>query len=259
MSVFVFDIETIPDVQAGRSWLDCQSLDLTDKEIADLMFKRAMAESGHSFVRLPLHQIVAISVVFRHRDQFKVWSIGDEGASEKDIIQRFFEGMEKFTPQLVTWNGGAFDLPVLHYRAMRHKVTARLYWEQGEGNPQFKWNNYISRYHQRHLDLMDLLALYQPRAYAKLDEIAHLLGFPGKLGMDGSKVWDTYLQGDIKAIRDYCETDVINTYLVYLRFQLMRGQLSEAQYEEEIALVKSTLEQSNEKHFHAFLQAWDKM
>ena len=93
----------------------------------------------------------------------------------------------------------------------------------GDDDREFKWNNYLSRYHMRHLDLMDLLALYQPRANVPLDELAKLMGFPGKFGMDGSAVWGAFQRGDIAAIRNYCETDVVNTYLVFLRFQLMRG------------------------------------
>ena len=139
---------------------------------------------------------------------------------EAALIQRFFDGIEKYTPQLVSWNGGGFDLPVLHYRSLVHGVQAQRYWEMGEEDREFKWNNYISRYHTRHLDLMDLLSLYQPRASAPLDEMAQLLGFPGKLGMGGSQVWEAFQRGEIAAIRNYCETDVVNTYLVFLRFQL---------------------------------------
>ncbi|MCV4861002.1 3'-5' exonuclease, partial [Escherichia coli] len=84
---------------------------------------------------------------------------------------------------------------------------------------EFKWNNYISRYHMRHLDLMDLLAMYQPRANAPLDAMAKLCGFPGKLGMDGSAVYGAYRAGQLEEIRRYCETDVMNTYLLYCRFQ----------------------------------------
>lgn len=256
MSIFVFDIETIPDVNAGRRLFGLQNLELTDKEVSEWMLKKAAEDTGHAFVKLPLQQVVAISVVYRHKDQLKIWSLGDLEASEKEIIQRFFDGIEKFTPQLVSWNGSGFDLPVLHYRAMLNQVVAKKYWETGESLQEFKWNNYISRYHQRHLDLMDLLALYQPKAYSKLDDVATLLGFPGKMGMDGSRVWEYYQQGHLKAIRDYCETDVINTYLVYLRFQWMRGQISESNYADELNLLKSTLAESEQAHFHQFLEAW---
>jgi 3'-5' exonuclease len=148
---------------------------------------------------------------------------------------------------------------------MINKIAAPRYWDMGEDDKDFKWNNYISRYHTRHLDLMDLLAMYQPRANAPLDDIAQLCGFPGKLGMDGSKVWDAFKAGKIEEIRNYCETDVANTHLVYLRFQLMRGHLTAHEYEAEIKLVRDTLsgyviehkaQENKAKHWQEFLAAW---
>jgi predicted PolB exonuclease-like 3'-5' exonuclease len=108
----------------------------------------------------------------------------------------------------------------------------------------------------RHLDLMDLLALYQPRAAVRLDQIAQLIGFPGKLGMDGSQVWDAYQAGKIAEIRHYCETDVVNTYLVYLRFQMMRGALTGERYDAECAVVRTSLGKSGESHWQEFLGHW---
>ena len=162
-------------------------------------------------------------------------------------------------PQLVSWNGGGFDLPVLHYRGLRHGVVANKYWDMGEDDREFKWNNYIGRYHLRHLDLMDLLAMYQPRANAPLDAMAKLCGFPGKLGMDGSQVYAAYLDGKLEDIRRYCETDVMNTYLLYCRFQKMRGGFTEAEYDREMALVRETLASlagADEPHWGEYLDAW---
>ncbi|MCS5708296.1 3'-5' exonuclease [Candidatus Berkiella cookevillensis] len=257
MSIFVFDIETIPDIIAGRKLFNLHDSSISDAEVAELMFRKATEETGQSFVRLPLHQVVAISAVYRTHDQLKVWSLGSPDASEKELVQRFFDGIEKYTPQLVSWNGQAFDLPVLQYRALLNQVVAKRYWDTGELDSNYKWNNYISRYHQRHLDLMDVLASYQPRAYSRLDDIATLLGFPGKMGMDGSKVWHNYQQGKIEEIRNYCETDVINTYLVYLRFQQMRGYLLEDKLEQELSLLKDYLRSENKAHLTAFLQEWE--
>ncbi|MGH8631058.1 MAG: 3'-5' exonuclease, partial [Burkholderiales bacterium] len=111
-------------------------------------------------------------------------------------------------------------------------------------------------YHSRHLDLMDLLALYQGRAAAPLDEFAQLLGLPGKLGLAGAKVWEAFQGGGIKAIRDYCEADVANTYLIFLRFQLLRGALDESQHRKEVDLVRSVISRSPEAHWKQFLAAW---
>ena len=254
MNVLVFDIETIPDVDSGRRLHDLEGL--SDKEIANILFHLRRQETGNDFLRLHLQRIVAISIVYRGRDNVRVWSLGEEDADEAEIVQRFFDGIDKFTPTLVSWNGGGFDMPVLHYRALLHGISAPRYWETGDNDQSFRWNNYLSRYHSRHTDLMDVLAGFQPRANAPLDEIATMLGFPGKMGMDGSKVWDAYQNGQIKAIRDYCETDVLNTYLVYLRFELIRGNLDPGEYEAECRLLRTMLRESEQPHLLEFEQAW---
>jgi len=251
-NLVVFDIETVPDVVAGRRLLDLADLD--DHQTAEAMFSRQRARSGTDFLRLHLHRVVAVSIAMRRSDgAFRVWSVGTLESDEKEIIERFFEGIERFTPTLVSWNGSGFDLPVLHYRSLLHGVQAPRYWDTGDDDSGFRWNNYLNRFHWRHTDLMDVLAAYQGRATAPLDEIATLLGFPGKMGMDGSKVWDSFLAGDRKGIRDYCETDVLNTYLVYLRFEQIRGRLAEAEYRLELKRVRQTLADADEAHLSAFL------
>ena len=178
------------------------------------------------------------------------------GESEGEIIQRFFDGIEKYKPQLVSWNGGGFDLPVLHYRALFHGIAGCCYWDTGEGNKDFKWNNYLARYHARHIDLMDVLANYQNRAFAPLDDVAQLCGLPGKLGMDGSQVWPAWQRGEIGAIRDYCETDVANTYLLFLRFQLIRGGLMPDAYAREVAVAREYIAAQGAPHWREFLAGW---
>lgn len=258
-TTLVFDIETIPDVAGIRS-LHGLPADLSDEEVAEYAFQLRRAASGTDFLPHHLQRVVTISCVLRDASQFRVFSLSEPDCQEGQIIQRFFDGIERFTPQLVSWNGGGFDLPVLHYRGMLHGVSAPRYWDLGDGDyvdsREFKWNNYIGRYHLRHLDLMDLLALYQPRANAPLDDLAKLMGFPGKLGMDGSAVWKGYCDGRIADIRDYCETDVVNTYLVFLRFQLMRGTLDRQHYEAELAFVKDALGRLEAEHWKRFLAAW---
>ncbi len=254
MNIFVFDIETIPDVEGGRRLYNLEGL--SDQEVANIMFHKRRQETGNEFLRLHLHRVVAISVVLRSRERLAVWSLGNEDAGEKEIIERFFNGIDKYIPTIVSWNGKGFDLPVLHYRSLLHGIAAPRYWESGDNDQSFRWNNYLSRYHRRHTDLMDVLAGYEMRAVAPLDEIASLLGFPGKMGMSGAKVWDNYLAGDIAGIRNYCETDVLNTYLVYLRFELINGNLTAEEYQQECQLVRDTLQQENKPHFDEFLSHW---
>ena len=252
----VFDIETVPDVVALRRLRDLPA-ELPDAEVADAEFRTRREAGKPEFLPHHLHQVVAISCVLREGAHFRVWSLGEPGEPEGRLVHRFFEGIERFRPQLVSWNGNGFDLPVLHYRAMLHGVAAPTYWDQGEGDRDFKWNNYISRYHSRHLDLMDLLSLYQTRSAAPLDELARLFGQPGKLGMAGDQVWPAYLGGGLQRIRDYCETDVVNTWLVFLRFQRMRGILDAEGLTRERALVRETLAGMPGEHWRLFLQGWE--
>ena len=258
--VLVFDIETIPDAPGIRR-LHGLGPDISDAEVAEMAFQQRRAQSGNDFLPHHLQRVAVISCALRVADDFRIWSLAEPEQGEAEIIQRFFDGIEKFTPQLVSWNGGGFDLPVLHYRGLIHGIVSPRYWDLGDGDygdsRDFKWNNYISRYHTRHLDLMDLLALYQPRANAPLDDLAKLMGFPGKLGMDGGKVWEAWQNGELAGIRDYCETDVLNTYLVFLRFRLMRGELSHTEYDEEIVFIHSELKRKDKAHWREFLCAWD--
>jgi predicted PolB exonuclease-like 3'-5' exonuclease len=254
MAVFVFDIETIPDVELGRRVYGLH--DLSDKQVGYVMQAKRREESGSEFLSYEQQRVVAISIAARMRDSFKVWSLGEPDAPEQELIQRFFDGIEKYTPDLVSWNGGGFDLPVLHYRALRHGIAAPRYWEGGDVDQAFRFNNYMSRFHSRHLDLMDVLSSYQARARVSLQGAATLLGLPGKLGMSGDKVWDAYLKGEIDAIRNYCETDVLNTFLIYLRFELMRGHLNRDEFAAETELVRESLRAQPKPHFEEFLAAW---
>lgn len=252
----VFDIETIPDVDGLRK-LHGLSDELSAAEVAEYAFQKQRAKNGSDFLPHYLQRVIVISYVLRDGERFLVRSLAEPESSEAEIIQRFFEGVEKFTPQLISWNGGGFDLPVLHYRGLIHGVTAARYWDMGEGSyydsREYKWNNYIGRYHMRHLDLMDLLAMYQPRASAPLDQLAKLMGLPGKQVMAGDAVWDEWQAGQIDRIRDYCETDVVNTYLVYLRFQLMRGALTREEHAAELAFVRNQLTALDKPHWQAFI------
>ena len=255
MNVLAFDIETVPDVALGRKLYGLDGLN--DKDTAQVMFAKRREQTGESeFLRHHLHRVVAISAVLRREDSLTVWSLGEAESDEADLIRRFFDGIEKYTPTLVSWNGGGFGMPVLHYRALAHGISAPRYWENGTDDQSFRWNNYLSRYHERHTDLMDVLSGYQPRAVAPLDEMALLLGLPGKLGRHGSEVWGQYLEGNLKEIRDYCETDALNTYLIYLRYELMRGNLDEAGHKRESELVRKTLREAGKPHFNEFLKAW---
>ena len=230
---------------------------LADAEVAKAMFALRRQDSGGDFLPLEQHRVVAISCVLRSGDGLRVWSLGDLESPEGELIERFFDGVERYMPDLVSWNGAGFDMPVLTYRALLAGVQAPRYWEKGDGDPAFRHNNYLSRYHWRHTDLMDVLSGFQARGRVSLANVACLLGLPGKLGFSGAQVWDAYLQRDLLGIRRYCETDVLNTYLVYLRFELLRGRLTRERYGDEVERVKLLLRAGKEPHLAEFLRVWE--
>ena len=253
--ILVFDIETIPDVEGLRRVWNLGA-DLSDQGVVDLVSQRRRQATGNDFMPTHLHRVVAISCVLRTDDDVRVWSLGGPEEGEAGIVARFFDGIERYKPQLVSWNGGGFDLPVLQYRALIHALPGCCYWDQGDNDRDFKFNNYLARYHARHTDLMDVLASYNQRLFAPLDDMAKLCGLPGKLGMDGSQVFAAYARGEIGAIRAYCETDVANTYLLYLRFQLIRGTLDRDGYEREVAAFRDWLGAQQAPHWKQFSAAW---
>jgi predicted PolB exonuclease-like 3'-5' exonuclease len=255
VNTLVFDIETVPDVALGRRLHDFAGIE--DAQVARAMFALRRQGTGTDFLPHEQQRIVAISCVLRSGDGLKVWSLGDADTAEAELVQRFFDGVEKYSPDLVSWNGSGFDLPVLHYRALLHGVSAPRFWETGDGDASFRYNNYLSRYHWRHTDLMDVLSGFSGRGRVSLANMATLLGFPGKLGFDGSQVWDAFQAGNIAGIRAYCETDVLNTWLIWLRFALLRGELSREQHAEELARVRAWLGAQPQPHFGEFLRAWE--
>ncbi|MEP6702333.1 MAG: 3'-5' exonuclease [Betaproteobacteria bacterium] len=251
----VFDIETIPDLAGLRRIYELPDA-LADAEVVAAAQAQRRQASGNDFFPHYLQRIVAISCVLRRAEKISIGSLGESTDSEATLIARFFELFDRYTPQVVSWNGGGFDFPVLHHRSLIHMIAAPRYWEWGDDDRDFRYNNYLSRYHTRHIDLMDVLAQYQPRAYAPLDAMARLCGLPGKLGMDGSQVWPAYQRGEIAAIRAYCETDVVNTFLLYVRFLRMRGVLAEDAYLNELALVRRKLGEMAEIPWKAYLEQW---
>lgn len=251
----VFDIETVPDV-AGLRRVHHLPSELTDADVLEWALQQRRAATGNEFVPPYLQRVVAVACVLREGESLRIASVGSSEDPEAELIRRFFDLIDRHTPQLVSWNGGGFDVPVLCYRALVYGITAAKFWEWGDGDRDFRHNTYLNRFHTRHLDLMDVLSFYQPRNCAGLDAMARLAGLPGKIGLGGAEVQAAFAAGRIEEIRRYCETDVLNTYLLYLRFQLLRGMLSKDEHAGELALVRDKLAASREPHWGEFLQAW---
>lgn len=256
MNLLVFDVETIPDVEGGRRIHDLG--DASDADAAEILFhyRRQQTEGRSDFLRHHLHRVAAIAVVERRGAQLQLRSLGTADSPEPELLAEFFELVAATRPVLVSWNGRRFDQPVLHYRALLHGIDCPDYWDRGGRHHEFKWNNYLSRYHQRHIDLMDVLAGYDTQAAVPLHELCRMLGLPGKDDMNGSDVWQQYQDGNLAGIRRYCETDALNTYLLYLRYSRIQGGLDAEAYRAEVRRVQRLLDTSTEPHLSAYLQQW---
>lgn len=253
--ILAFDIETVPDCEGIRRLYDLPA-DLPEREVAEVAFQKRRTLTGSDFLPPHLQRVIVISCVARDEEGVKIFSIGEPERDEKAVIQRFFDGIERKIPQLVSWNGKGFDIPVLNHRALIHGICCARFWETGDEDTAFRYNNYINRYQTRHLDLMDQLAMFNARNNVPLDDLARLTNLPGKQGMAGSEVWSRYQQGEIQAIRDYCEVDVVNTFVLFLRFQMMRGLVRPDQYDVECAQLRALLEKRPEPHWRKFLSLW---
>ena len=252
--LFAFDIETVPDTDAGRRLHGLDGLE--DPSVAKAMHHLRMQESGREFVRPYLQRVVAVSGVLRRRSRtgesadIRIWSLGSPESDEKELVEAFFRLVDLRAPTLITWNGIGFDLPILVYRALHHGVSAGRYFETRD--PDFRFNNYLNRYHERHTDLMDVFAAHQLRAAAPLEELSRFLGLPGKQGMRGEDVEARYFGGEIEAIRSYCEADALLIWLIHLRFDLIRGRLDDTELAREHALVREAVR--NRDHLRAFAE-----
>jgi 3'-5' exonuclease len=216
-NVIVWDLETIPDLQgfAAANYLTGK----TDAEIREVM--------GDKFPKHIYHSIACIGALIAHREE-DCWAVDAVGAphigerSEKELIQAFVDKIAELTPQLVTFNGNSFDLPVLRYRAMTHGTAA----------PGLSARPYFNRYTDDAIDLCDVLSSFALQGKATLNELSRVMGLPGKPdGMHGGQVAQYCLDGRIKEVADYCETDVVNTYRVWLRHELFRGNLTPIQFQ----------------------------
>jgi predicted PolB exonuclease-like 3'-5' exonuclease len=221
--ILVFDIETIPDLAGLRRTHDIPA-SLRTTRCSPGTRKGAARRPAAIFVPLHFQRVVAIACALRDEAGFKIGSVGTLDDPEPVLIRRFFDLIDKHTPQLVSWNRRRVRSPVLSYRALVHGVTASRLWDWGDDDREFRYNGYLNRFHTRHLDLMDVLAMLPAARRRGLAAMARVCGFPGKLGMDGGAVHGAVRAGKLDEVRRYCETDVLNTHLLYQRFRLLRGE-----------------------------------
>jgi 3'-5' exonuclease len=233
-SIIIWDLETVPDLRGFAAANDL--VGKTDVEVREAI--------GDKFPKHIYHSIVCIGALVA-RAEGDHWAVDALGAphvgerTEKQLISAFVDRIADLNPQLVTFNGNGFDLPVLRYRAMINAVSA----------PGLAERAYFNRYTEDALDLCDALSSFNSGARATLNEIARIMGFPGKPdGIDGGQVERYFREGRIKEIAEYCESDVVNTYRLWLRYELFRGRLTEtAHHAGELNLIDFIKRHENTK------------
>jgi predicted PolB exonuclease-like 3'-5' exonuclease len=214
--IMVWDLETVPDLQGYA-----RANNLTGKSPEEI--RTAM---GDDFPKLIYYSIICIGALVASRtpNGYEVQVVGAPHVgqrTEKELIESFVNKIGQLSPQLVTFNGGSFDLPVLRYRAMVHEVFA----------PGMNNRAYFHRYTDDNVDLCDVLSSFSYGGKVKLDELSRIMGLPGKPnGIDGSQVEACFNAGRIQEVADYCKSDVINTYRLWLRHELFRGRLDQKQF-----------------------------
>lgn len=230
--ILVFDIETVADIDAARR-IYPQLADLNDADTLSALTAIRTQEAGHDFMRLPLQRIVCISALYIKDGKLSLFSLTADKFSEKDILAKFFRAFSDLEtlPQLISWNGSGFDIPVLIYRAMQYDLSAPWLFEEGEHIKNMRFDNYVNRFHTRHLDLMDRFSQYGASRREAMDIVASLYGLPGKTDVNGSMVGALVSSGDWQTLSIYCESDVMNTWLIYLRWLRLTGKLSSPDFD----------------------------
>jgi hypothetical protein len=171
----------------------------------------------------PHHKIVVIgALLFDRTHAVRRIAVIAEGKDERGMLEDFSRLLEERRPTLVTFNGRGFDLPVIATRCLRHGILFRHYYSSRDVRYRFTADG--------HLDLMDYLSDFGATKSAKLDVVAKLCGMPGKVGVDGKDVGPLVHAGRIQEVRDYCLCDVAQTAAVFLRLQLVRGEIHRDRY-----------------------------
>lgn len=269
-AVLAFDMEWVPDPVTGRLAYDLPE-DSSDEEVREVMWREggATEEDPRPYLKTALCRVVSIAFVLRRTagdgtvrlDLQSLPELSDTDAGEKEIIERFLGGIGKLgsKPQLVGYNSGASDLPILLQRGVANGVRAREFsWR-----PDKPWEglDYFVRYGDGHVDLIDVLG-NRGRGSPSLNELATASGIPGKMGTDGGDVIELWISGETDRIVKYNQYDALTTYLLWLRTAHFAGFFSDTQYEEEQQRVRDLLAQKMEEpghdHLQDYLERWDR-
>lgn len=224
MQYTVVDIETRIDKALVRAVYFPHAA-ISEEDAYLQIRQRLRQEQGNDFFPLSFHIPIAISVgqVNEERVLTTVETINEHNYSEEAIVRTFWQRLERFHGALVTFNGRNFDLPVLELQALKYGCQAPRYFS---GRSRYRYSE------EGHYDLCDFLTNYGVhRLRGGFNVLAKLIGLPGKTDIDGSQVQQLWEEGRLQDIARYCRHDVIQTYFLFLRVELLRGRLAAEQYE----------------------------
>jgi 3'-5' exonuclease len=227
MAFAVFDIETRVDKHLLNQTL-CAGEGLNDEDAYLHYREQLRTRRGSDFFPLTLHVPISIAIGDVSADHVlrSVESLARDGYSEEALTRDFWARAERFTGCLVTFNGRRFDLPVLELAALRYGIAAPSHFGERTDSTRGRYCT------ERHLDVCDYLTNFGATGALRggMDLLLKMIGLPGKVGVDGSQVQDLYEQGRLDEIHRYCRSDVIQTYFLFLRVELLRGRITEAEY-----------------------------
>ena len=203
MTEIIIDIETIPDLEYGKEHMNLNGL--ADEDIIRAMTFRFLQQSGSEFPPLNMHKIIAISFLKVSSEETTMTSLSMNDHSEEDMLRTLHEALQNDISKLISWNGLTFDIPVILIRSMIHElISSELFISSS-----------------KHLDLKHEISFAQTDKIQGLGTLSKQIGSPGKPLDSGKMVWDLYLENAFSEITQYCESDVINSYLIYLSYQLL--------------------------------------
>jgi predicted PolB exonuclease-like 3'-5' exonuclease len=235
---------------------------LTLEQAYDKARDQVLEQSGQrsDFFPIPFHIPIAIATL-QADENYRIRSLGCMGVdrfSESELVVRFWQVFES-TGTLVTFNGRGFDLPVLEVRAMKLGLSLPRYFAAGQSKQTFRGSRYSDAYH---IDICDFLSNFgAAQRRGSLDLMSRLAGLPGKYSIAGEDVEYLFRQGRLKEINQYCTTDVLQTFLLFLRVELLRGQIDAEAYRQAVAAARDDLTQraanaGPENFLREFLQRW---
>jgi predicted PolB exonuclease-like 3'-5' exonuclease len=221
----IFDIETRIDKGLVNE-SQFRGRGLSDEQAYEEFRRELLDERGTDFFPLSFHVPVSIAVGLVSPDHQlqSVESLAEAGYSEERLVTEFWDRVERFKGCLVSFNGRQFDLPVLELGALRYGCAVPSYFGEDSG--------YRRRYQLgKHLDLYEFITNFGTyRVRGGFDLLLRTIGMPGKGSIDGSQVQELWQAGRLAEIHEYCRCDVIQTYYLFLRVELVRGRVTAERY-----------------------------